>query len=74
MRRSHGHADLYVSRQAILQRLDSEFQNRWGLSFSDVKESHRRTKERRGKTQRPITDGLVCVLSAQQTGSMDELP
>lgn len=74
MRRSHGHADLYVSRQAILQRLDSEFQNRWRLSFSDVKESHRRTKERRGKTQRPITDGLVCVLSAQQTGSMDELP
>jgi len=74
MRRSHGHADLYVSRQAILQRLDSEFQNRWGLSFSDAKESHCRTKERSGKTQRPTTDGLACAPSAQQTGFVDELP
>lgn len=74
VRRSHGHVDLYVSRQAILQRLDSEFANRWGLSFSDVKEAHCRTKERRGKTQRPTTDGLVCAPSAQQTGLMDELP
>jgi len=74
MRRSHGHVDLYVSRQAILQRLDGEFENRWGLSFSDVKEAHCRTKERRGKTLRPTTDGLACAPSAQQTGLMDELP
>jgi len=74
VRRSLGQSDLYVSRQAILQRLDSEFENRWGLSFSDVKDAHCRTKERRGKTQRPTTDGLACVPSAQQTGLMDELP